>query len=477
MPHMDEGQLQAWLDHPRSGLPEAEREEIEAHVAACDRCADRLEELRAADAVTRDLVGSMGAAEPAMPDFAEVVERSRSLGARDEASARPAVRRFPVRWAASIVLAVGVGWMANEVARTDPGVVAPPARSAAPVAESSEATPDDGADAPGADREDASPEAGRVTDVAAPSVDPESAAEPGTDPAARSAAEPPADPAPESRVPLASTLSPVAVPPEEIELRRARTAPDVAAVADPTWVTGRVTDVGGRPLGEAVVSIPGTAASALSGPDGRFRMRLPSDSVGPDTRLEATYIGYTSALRDVPTGSGELTVGDLQLEPSALELQGVVVSGTAIDSQRRDVSSTDRVRIEGGEVWVRVARTYAAAVLGTPPLRLPGLQWTEIAVTTIGQTEVVRVTHETPAGDVVHLYQSRTGLEASPAGPGVVPEVDPGEGPVAGTDRATRVTAGGVHLLAVGPIGRDRLAELLELAEEIVDPDGGGPPR
>jgi len=42
MQHLDEGLLQAWLDHPRSGLEPSEVAEIERHLASCSACARAL---------------------------------------------------------------------------------------------------------------------------------------------------------------------------------------------------------------------------------------------------------------------------------------------------------------------------------------------------------------------------------------------------------------------------------------------------
>ena len=118
MRHLDEGTLQAWLDRDRSGLDAEARAEIEGHLATCEECMARLDELEEVD---RRATGILSSAEPAdrpIPDFESVVERSRSR------SRKP--RRSPwltTAWAASLVGAIAAGWMTNELSRggTPPG--------------------------------------------------------------------------------------------------------------------------------------------------------------------------------------------------------------------------------------------------------------------------------------------------------------------------------------------------------------------
>jgi hypothetical protein len=458
MPHMDEGRLQAWLDGPRSGLPVAEREEIAAHVASCDVCAVRLSQLRSSDVASRDLLGSMGAAERGMPDFSEIVDRSRSLEAPRRTTGAPLRRRFPVQWAASIVLALGVGWMANEVARTD-GRAGAPAERLIPTPAFDAGVPAPGtADVAGEDALTPSPAleaSAEPTESTAPDRDAAAAGPEATVQAARARG-------PEGSDPQAAELRALAPPPASaqgaprpVSAEQARNALDAAPASDATWVNGRVTDATGLPIEDAVVTIPGTPSSALSGPDGRFRMQISADSLGPGAQLQALYVGYAPASRDVPPGVGELSVGDLRMEQRAIELEGVVVTGTAIAAQRRTLAAPNRLAVGSSDAWRRVGVGDAEALLGARPLRLPGLNWTTIEADADGDPHVVRVSHETESGAVVVLLQSRSAIDI---------ELDPG------TPHARRTTAEGLHLLAIGPIDPVTLADLLDRAEEIVDP-------
>jgi len=461
MPHMDEGRLQAWLDGRRGGLSQTERDEIGAHVASCEACADRVAELRGTDAASRDLLGALAEAEPAMPDFSDVVARSRSLDSPTRKSGTPARRRFPIQWAASIVVAVGVGWMANEVARNEPRVVAPqvvPSAATAPEAGSSitdetEASLDAGTETTSGDPGGASANSAPVGSVTrdadpAPSVE---------TPAARPAVEAP--PTPVVAEALAASRQNAARENDSLQndsgedaLVRATSFGDDLPSPDITSVSGRVTGPAGDPLREAVVSITGLSRSALSGPDGRFRLDVPSDSVGPDARLQASMIGYAPATRDVPTGPGERVIDDLRMERRGVQLEGVVVTGTAVEAQRREVVSGGEIRIDGTEAWERVSPDRAASVLGARPLRLPDLTVTGIDAVEVEGTRVVRVTHEDADRGIVHLYQAGMGFR-------IEADVD--------RPRVDRTTASGIYLSVVGALDPAALRDLLDRAEPI----------
>jgi hypothetical protein len=93
MSHADEGTLHAYLD---GELTPVERAGLEAHLAACPACRARLAEER------------------------DLVERAQGLLARaapPEAAPRPRRRPLPrwvpLAWAASVLLALGGGWMAR----------------------------------------------------------------------------------------------------------------------------------------------------------------------------------------------------------------------------------------------------------------------------------------------------------------------------------------------------------------------------
>src|SRR5438445_19198 len=98
MSHVDEGTLHAYLD---GELPPAEARGVEAHVAECAACRDRLEEERALIARADELLGLA-----APPD--------RATSPFNAGDLKPPARlwsqvRLPLAWAATVMLALGIG--------------------------------------------------------------------------------------------------------------------------------------------------------------------------------------------------------------------------------------------------------------------------------------------------------------------------------------------------------------------------------
>ena len=98
MPHVDEGLLHAYLD---GELTPVERARVDEHLAGCLACRTRLDEERQLIERASKLLGFAMPADRAAPPFS--------------ALARPRPRRFwhvrmPLAWAATVVLAVGLGW-------------------------------------------------------------------------------------------------------------------------------------------------------------------------------------------------------------------------------------------------------------------------------------------------------------------------------------------------------------------------------
>ena len=120
MRHPDDGLIEEYLD---GELPAGARAELEAHAAACEACRDRLEAARATRAEADDLVSLLGEPDP------------RPGTALPSSLTRDSRRRFPWRtlaWAATVVIAAGIGYAGGAVRRvTDPAGVAPapPART------------------------------------------------------------------------------------------------------------------------------------------------------------------------------------------------------------------------------------------------------------------------------------------------------------------------------------------------------------
>jgi Putative zinc-finger len=136
MSHLDEGQLTALVDNE---LTAAERSTVEAHLMACEDCRRLYEEVKAfateADGLVTAIelpargphapLGASSVARPANRHAAEPPGGTPSLPGPAEESpwgARSPSRRGvwsprwrTVAWAASVLLAVGLGWVASDI--------------------------------------------------------------------------------------------------------------------------------------------------------------------------------------------------------------------------------------------------------------------------------------------------------------------------------------------------------------------------
>src|SRR6266571_378625 len=98
MSHVDDGTLHAYLD---GELSPVQSQDVEAHIAQCPDCRDRLEEERALIARADELLGLAAPPDRATPPFRP-------------GDPEPPVRlwwrvRLPLAWAATVVLALGAG--------------------------------------------------------------------------------------------------------------------------------------------------------------------------------------------------------------------------------------------------------------------------------------------------------------------------------------------------------------------------------
>lgn len=111
MSHIDEGQIHAYLDHQLEFAEAEARERLEGHVSECAQCTALLEQERSfhgrAAAVLQQSEPDLVEA-PAFDDIvARATHRSQS------ASVRKLNRTRSLAWAASIAVAVTVGWYAR----------------------------------------------------------------------------------------------------------------------------------------------------------------------------------------------------------------------------------------------------------------------------------------------------------------------------------------------------------------------------
>ena len=108
MRHIPEDELHAYLDQ---GLSRTQCVEIESHLADCPSCRGTRDGIAALRDRTTALLARLGAAPEPAPAFESLQQRA------DEVVSRRRRRAHGLTWAASLVAAVGLGWVASSVAR------------------------------------------------------------------------------------------------------------------------------------------------------------------------------------------------------------------------------------------------------------------------------------------------------------------------------------------------------------------------
>jgi hypothetical protein len=422
MQHLDDGYLQSWLDRHRSGITRAEAAEVEAHVADCEVCAARLAELEGTSERVRSLLAAAGPGGDTAPDFEDVVRR-----ARRHAPSRGGGRGWMAAgWAASLLLATGLGWMSHNLLGPGGGdeVSTPAAEAEAEMAAATEqaAATGDQADAATEQAREApehgaaAPEQGHAPEQVA------SATEQGATEQAREAT----DRARAATLPLdtADAGAGVHIPPPTL----ADAAPTAERAREPgsLLVKGHVRGLDGRPLASALIAIPGAPIRTVTGEDGTFALSVPVDAVGaaPEhpVALTAQLLGFRSATREIDPRTADSVSVDFLLEETTVQLDEVVITGQAV---RGPVVGEFRVRQsqeqvgEAREVWVPASRERAEEGAGFELLTVPDLAVLEIELGQVGGVPAVRVRQALDSGATLTLVQWPVhGPEVEPTMPG-----------------------------------------------------------
>ena len=417
MQHLDDGILQAWLDRERSGLSEAEGRALAEHLEGCPECAARADELEDLTRRTAGLLAGRARDEP-LPAYREVVGRARTLRGAGRG------RRWTVSaWAASIAVALGAGWMGNELYRggTAPLVTAP--RDAVEV-EVARPSMDAGADEQRGRRAESGREDRQGAGVEAREtvVANEAAAAPANrppePPAAASSPDAPTSGTATEPVPPAS--APAADAPASV----ASAAPQAAAEATPDTtrapvVHGRVVDAQtGQPIPAAQVYVADLDVGVLTLQDGSFRLPLLEEDVdeGPLT-LTVQRIGYRPENREFSANPGDSVLLDFQIQEEALQLDEIIVTGTPAGTQRRALgNSVARLTVNavsaedpallGADGWTGATADHAASILGSPPRSVDGLEVIRYEVGEVAGVDAVRVRQVLGPDAVLTMIQS-----------------------------------------------------------------------
>jgi len=141
MSHVDDGLLHAWLDGALRAQDPARADAVAAHLEACDDCRARLDEARALKEEADAILDLAAPHVDEGPPFETILRRARDEAHDDGDTTTPDLEPAPrttapfrwtrrLAWAASITVALGMGWWARDLAYgpDSPGlrVVQPP---------------------------------------------------------------------------------------------------------------------------------------------------------------------------------------------------------------------------------------------------------------------------------------------------------------------------------------------------------------
>lgn len=347
MQHLDEDTLQAWLDGARSGLDLSRLDRIQRHLDACAACTARADALartsfraHALLAIGRDQYA------PRVP-YEDVAKRAHDSRMVE----RPRARRVSAAWAASIVGALAVGWISNDL--YGGGVTDVASVQVAPVGSSAAAAPALTAPSPLA----------------------------GSTGSSRPSTEPAAAPATGSGAPLAD---------------------------NDLLVSGVVEDEGGRPVPAAQVYVAALDVGVLTQPNGRYDLRLPAE---PDTfELIVERIGFRQQVRAISPGEGDYVDADFRLREEALALDEIVVMGEGAAPTRPSGSPVTSTRARPF-VWRPLSSIAAEGYVGSDLWMLPGRDVMTLEVAygdNPNETHVARVRQDLGDGTTLTLVQGRT---------------------------------------------------------------------
>ena len=104
-------------------------------------------------------------------------------------------------------------------------------------------------------------------------------------------------------------------------------------------ISGRITDANTtQPIAGVHVNITNTQYGTTSSTDGTYRLVVP-DYAGGDLTLQARRLGFSAFSRTIRPATDTITV-DVAMTTSAVSLQSVVVTGTAVSTVRHHASNS-----------------------------------------------------------------------------------------------------------------------------------------
>ena len=213
----------------------------------------------------------------------------------------------------------------------------------------------------------------------------------------------------------------------------------------------------GQPLAGVEVSVEGTNQGTLTGADGRFLLRGLS---GAEVQLRIALLGYGSVVRTVPVGELALRI---TLSPSAIELDRIVVTGTAGQQTKRALGNTVTM-IDAAEVVDKApvnsvaellnGRSPGVAIIHTTGMiggghrvRIRGSSSFSLSNEPLVYIDGVRVNNDQSTGPINQAFGSRSVSRWNDINPEDIESIEIIKGPAAATLYGTEASNGVVQII------------------------------
>ncbi len=315
MRHVDDGELHAYLDGESRASADERGRAVDEHLAECAECRARLEEARRVRERAQAILRAADPAGVAVPAYEQILARAARQRARSR-TVRPAVA---LAWAASVAVAVTVGWYArtligrgpaaSQLARSSPIEAAPPARPqpASPAKQLAEA-----GNRPAAEHVPAEKKEGRQVAAAAPET---------------------ADAAKTRVLDAAAPVAPAPAPVAAMQAPEKRMAAPV--LNEEGWTTASMAEAERR-LGGPIARIPDLAilGHSVSG-SGDATVVHTIQVLGPGVTLDLYQQRSTAVARERGAAAGVARPSVRALREEAIEPVSVDWEGFRVGAQAR----------------------------------------------------------------------------------------------------------------------------------------------
>jgi TonB-linked SusC/RagA family outer membrane protein len=212
-----------------------------------------------------------------------------------------------------------------------------------------------------------------------------------------------------------------------------------------------------RPLSGALVQVAGTDRSMLTDANGRFQFVGLS---GTEVTLRVSTLGYRTAERSVRVGDMSIRLG---LAETAIELDQIVVTGTAGGTQRRAIGNVvTQVRAAETVELAHVANVQsllnarAPSVIITPgtgmvgsgsQIRIRGSNSFSLSNQPLLVVDGVRADNAQATGFAVQAFQSGVVSRINDFNPDDIESIEIIKGPAAATLYGTEASNGVIHII------------------------------